>query len=237
VLTSKRTFSGAEGFAFALKNQKRATIVGEVTGGGAHTTMFQRLHDHFGIRIPVGRAFDPITKSNWEGVGVQPDVPAPANDALRVAHVTAVQSLLAQTDDPARKQDLQELLQELEAASKPAPADAGGLEFPKTPAGEALRAWLLALNSGDVAQMRLFLRAHGFQPSNARVAAQRQLDLFFQQTGGIKAHSILSSSDNRIEILVQRKKDNMWFKLMMEIGAYFPYNLSFGFSSAEAPMK
>jgi retinol-binding protein 3 len=236
VLTSKRTFSAAEGFAYALKSQKRATIVGEVTGGGAHPTMFQRLHDHFSIRIPVGRAINPITMTNWEGVGVQPDVPAPANDALRVAHVAAVQSLLTQTDDPARNQDLQDLLQELEAASKPASTDAGGLELPKNPAGETLRAYLLAFNSGDIAQLRLFHRAHGARPLNARSAAQRQLD-FFHQTGGYQVHSILSSSDYRIEVLAQRKKDNMWIKLTMEIGAHFPYNLSFGFLTAEPPVK
>ncbi len=36
VLTSRRTFSGAEEFTYNLKNLKRATIVGETTGGGAH---------------------------------------------------------------------------------------------------------------------------------------------------------------------------------------------------------
>ncbi len=36
VLTSKYTFSGAEEFTYNLKNLKRATIVGETTGGGAH---------------------------------------------------------------------------------------------------------------------------------------------------------------------------------------------------------
>jgi retinol-binding protein 3 len=236
VLTSKRTFSGAEEFAYNLKNLKRATLIGEVTGGGAHPTMFQRLHDHFGINVPAGRAINPISKTNWEGTGVQPDVLVQANDALRVAHLAAVQSLLAQTTDSARKQELQSLLKELEAASKPALTDAGGLELPKTQAGETLRAYLQALNSGDIGQMRLFHRAQGVLQFDLRSSAQRQLDLF-RQTGGIKAHSILSASDHRIEILAQRKKDNSWLKLRMEIETHFPYNFNFGILPADPPAR
>jgi len=232
-LTSKGTFSGGEEFAYNLKNLKRATLVGEVTGGGAHPTMFQRLSDHFGMGVPAGRAINPITRTNWEGVGVQPDVAARASDALRVAHAAAVQSLLAQATDPGRKQGLQELLQELEAASKPVPTDAGGLELPKTPAGEALRAFLLAFNSGDIGQMRLFHRAQGRPPFLAR----RDFD-FFQQNGGIKSHSILSSSNYRLEVLVQRKNDDKWMKLTMETEADAPHHArSFGFSPAEPPAK
>jgi hypothetical protein len=183
--------------------------------------------------VPAGRAINPITKTNWEGVGVQPDVAVRANDALRVAHAAAVQGVLAQVADPARKQDLQDLWQELEAASKPTPTDAGGLELPKTPAGEALRAFLLALNSGDIGRMRLFHRAQGRPLQNAR----RDLD-FFQQYGGIKSHSILSTSDYRLEVLVQRKKDDKWLKLTMETETDAPHHArNFGFNPAEPPVK
>ena len=64
VLTSNYTFSGAEEFSYNLKNLKRATIVGETTGGGAHPGGFNRLHQHFGAFIPTGRAINPITKTN-----------------------------------------------------------------------------------------------------------------------------------------------------------------------------
>ncbi len=37
------------------------------------------------LRLPVARAVNPITGSNWESVGVQPDIPAQASDALEVA--------------------------------------------------------------------------------------------------------------------------------------------------------
>lgn len=85
VLTAKRTFSGAEAFAYDLKNLKRATIVGEATGGGAHLVGGQRINDHFMIGVPFAQAVNPISKANWEGVGVEPDVKVPAADALSTA--------------------------------------------------------------------------------------------------------------------------------------------------------
>jgi len=82
VLTSAHTFSGAEEFTYNLKNLKRATIVGEVTGGGAHPVNGHRIDDHFIIGVPFARAINPITHTNWEGVGVEPDIKVPAADAL-----------------------------------------------------------------------------------------------------------------------------------------------------------
>jgi C-terminal processing protease CtpA/Prc len=85
VLTSARTFSGAEEFTYNLKSLKRATIIGETTGGGAHPVSGHRIDDHFMIGVPFARAVNPITHTNWEGVGVTPDVKVPAADALATA--------------------------------------------------------------------------------------------------------------------------------------------------------
>ena len=85
VLTARRTFSGAEEFTYNLKNLKRATIIGETTGGGAHPVNGQRIDDHFMIGVPFARAINPISKTNWEGVGVEPDVKVPAADAMTTA--------------------------------------------------------------------------------------------------------------------------------------------------------
>jgi hypothetical protein len=99
VLTSGRTFSGAEECAYNLQTQKRATIVGETTGGGAHPGGGFRVGDHFMLFIPTGRAINPITKTNWEGTGVKPDVPAAADKALEVAHELVVKKLLDSAKD------------------------------------------------------------------------------------------------------------------------------------------
>jgi retinol-binding protein 3 len=85
VLTSSRTFSGAEEFSYNLKSLKRATLIGETTGGGAHPVSGHRIDEHFMIGVPFARAVNPITRTNWEGVGVEPDVKVPAADALATA--------------------------------------------------------------------------------------------------------------------------------------------------------
>lgn len=82
VLTSSRTFSGAEEFSYNLKNLKRATLVGETTGGGAHPVRGDRVNERFIVRVPFMRAQNPITKTNWEGTGVEPDVKTSSNEAL-----------------------------------------------------------------------------------------------------------------------------------------------------------
>lgn len=82
VLTSSRTFSGGEEFTNNLKVLKRATIVGETTGGGAHPVRGRRIDDHFMIGVPFARAINPVTRTNWEGTGVEPDVKVPSSEAL-----------------------------------------------------------------------------------------------------------------------------------------------------------
>lgn len=93
VLTSKFTFSGAEEFTYNLKNLKRATIVGETTGGGAHPGGVMSINEGFAIFVPRGRAISPITKTNWEGVGVAPDVNVKSELALEQAQILALQKL------------------------------------------------------------------------------------------------------------------------------------------------
>ena len=85
VLTSSRTFSGAEDFAYTMQGYGKVTIIGEVTRGGAHPTRAHNLSGGFRVRIPFARSIHPVTKSNWEGIGVQPDVQVPQDEALEKA--------------------------------------------------------------------------------------------------------------------------------------------------------
>jgi C-terminal processing protease CtpA/Prc len=100
VLTSSRTFSGAEEFSYNLKNLKRATIVGETTGGGAHPVRGERIDDRFVIGVPFARAINPITLTNWEGIGVVPDVKVAAADALTTAQKLATEELAKRRSAP-----------------------------------------------------------------------------------------------------------------------------------------
>jgi hypothetical protein len=85
VLTSAKTFSGAEQFCYDLKMLKRITLVGEKTGGGAHSGVWHRIDDHFGMGIPETKPINPFAETDWEGTGVEPDVKVKAGDALATA--------------------------------------------------------------------------------------------------------------------------------------------------------
>ena len=114
VLTSNRTFSAAEEFTYNLKSLKRATIVGETTGGGAHPGGPRRITDHFAVWVPAGRAINPITKTNWEGSGIEPDVKVEAKQALKAAHLDALKKLRAGEPDQRRGEQLDRAIEEVQ---------------------------------------------------------------------------------------------------------------------------
>jgi len=115
VLTSGRTFSAAEEFTNNLKTLRRATIVGATTGGGANPGDVFKLAEHVGVFIPTGRAINPITKTNWEGTGVTPDVAVPQEQALLTAQIMAMRPLVEKLTDPWRKEGASKALAELQA--------------------------------------------------------------------------------------------------------------------------
>ena len=123
ILTSSRTFSGAEEFSYNMKNLKRATLIGETTGGGAHPTDPKIVQEKFILRVPFARAINPISKTNWEGTGVTPDVQTPAAQAFDRAYRMAIEKLAAKATDPARKSELSWLLTAEDAKQNPPRVD------------------------------------------------------------------------------------------------------------------
>jgi hypothetical protein len=117
VLTSGRTFSAAEEFTYDLQSLKRATIVGETTRGGANPGGFRRLSDHYSAFIPTGRAINPVTGTNWEGKGVEPDVKVPKENALQRAHRLALQHLIKEAPDTEEADSLRQALESLDSGS------------------------------------------------------------------------------------------------------------------------
>jgi retinol-binding protein 3 len=115
ILTSSRTFSGGEDMAYSMQQLKRVTVVGETTGGGANPGADVRLDDHFSAFIPFARAINPITRDNWEGKGVRPDVASAADRALETAQVLALRKILAAERDPAKISGIQTSIVELES--------------------------------------------------------------------------------------------------------------------------
>jgi hypothetical protein len=93
VLTSPRSFSGGEGFAYLMQEQKRASIVGEQTAGAANPGRPYPVNELFEVTVPNGHISSAIRHANWEGDGVTPDIRVPAATALDVAIERAKEEL------------------------------------------------------------------------------------------------------------------------------------------------
>jgi len=119
ILTSDYTFSAAEEFSYNLQSLGKATIVGETTGGGAHPGNNEVVTDRFMIFVPSGRAINPITKTNWEGTGVVPDVEVKSDQALLVAKMKAYETLKDKSNEPRAIGFYNWTLEELNAKYKP----------------------------------------------------------------------------------------------------------------------
>jgi C-terminal processing protease CtpA/Prc len=115
VLIGNGTFSAGEEFSYNLKTRQRGILVGEITGGGAHPGSPFRIHPHFEAFIPVGRAINPITRDNWEGEGIPPDIPEKPEKALETAHKLALETVIAAIGEPGSR-PVARLLDEAQAA-------------------------------------------------------------------------------------------------------------------------
>ena len=115
LLTSARTFSGGEDFAYSLQAQDRAELIGETTGGGAHPTQRIPISATLVLAVPHARSVNPVTGTNWEGTGVVPDVAVPAEQAFDVAYGRALRHVLTLHLPPPLLDEAREALAALEA--------------------------------------------------------------------------------------------------------------------------
>ena len=127
ILTSNRTFSAAEEFTYNLKHLERATIVGEVTGGGANPGDMMAVDKNFVMFVATGRAINPITQTNWEGVGVIPNIKTSKDKALESAHIAALKSLVKNASG-SEKEYLELVLSNKKALSKNIKITVGDLQ-------------------------------------------------------------------------------------------------------------
>ncbi|HQR34345.1 MAG TPA: serine hydrolase [Blastocatellia bacterium] len=240
VLTSNRTFSAAEEFTYNLQNLKRATIIGETTGGGAHPVQPRKLGNQFTITVPFARSINPISKTNWEGTGVKPDVAVPADKALKVGHLAALKAVLATISDARLIEQTNGLIASLQkevgeislpeatqsaqpakTQSAPAPTPSQEVKLPDTPAGKTFGEFLKAFNTGDLATLKQFHKAHGNPEDNA------EQDLgAFNQTGALSLHSIASSTNTEISVIVKGSKGDRWLKFTFGVDANAPHAIT-----------
>jgi tetratricopeptide (TPR) repeat protein len=120
ILISSSTFSGGEEFAYNLKAYKRATLIGEKTAGGANPGYSFSINDRFNIFIPTGRSTNPVTGTNWEDSGVEPDIQTKATNALIIATEKAEKAarIYREKSDDEAVQSYLELSTHLEIGSK-----------------------------------------------------------------------------------------------------------------------
>ena len=174
ILTSSRTFSGAEEFTYNLKYLKRATVVGETTGGGAHTVAGRRINNQFAINIPSGRPINAVTKTNWEGVGVEPDVKVAAENALKAAHLIALekQQQALPGDAPALRNEVTTTIQSLR---KELGAVAASIATPESVKPVAASKASEDFESGTLANWRVDKRGSGgwFSYANGKTPPDR----------------------------------------------------------------
>lgn len=104
ILTSHETGSAGEGFSFILQQRKRAKLIGEKTSGAGFGNKEFSIGNGFVFFISILRRFDPKTGRGWQDVGVKPDVVAPVEQALAIAHREALTNLANKSTEPGRKQ-------------------------------------------------------------------------------------------------------------------------------------
>lgn len=120
VLISYDTFSAGEALAYHLKHSGRATLVGSQTPGGAHDCEFHNCRNlNIRVKVPARKAVSPFTGTNWEGVGVTPDIEVPSYKAFDVAYLEAVKGIKARTTDEDQLAKLDWVLPVLEANLNP----------------------------------------------------------------------------------------------------------------------
>jgi pimeloyl-ACP methyl ester carboxylesterase len=115
ILTSHSTFSAAEDFSYSMQQAKRALIVGDTTGGGAHPARPFQLGQGFLINLPFAQSINPYSKTNWESIGVLPDIPTQSTSALEKAQELILTTAMEQTSNEGQKRKLQWAVHELKS--------------------------------------------------------------------------------------------------------------------------
>jgi hypothetical protein len=124
ILVSKHTFSAAEEFAYNLKHMGRATLIGQVTGGGAHHSEFHKIeHLNIELKVPYAMAVNPITGTNWEQVGVVPHIEASYSESYDIAYLEAAKRVKAKTTNDYKAARLDWVICGLQAKLNPIAVD------------------------------------------------------------------------------------------------------------------
>jgi hypothetical protein len=198
MLSSRATFSGCEAFAYEMQAQKRATIIGEVTGGGGNPNAGYAIDEHFSLSTPIAHVSNPITGTNWNEKGVKPQVEVPQAEALYRANIIAIQNLLkkASEEDKGR---LTGALEDLQAT----PPRVQRITFKLKGHDNAKQVSLLASFNGYVPWANPLQKENGVWTTTVPVAQGRHSYLFLidgQQV--LDPENPVTNKDKRANYLV-----------------------------------
>jgi Peptidase family S41 len=121
VLISGRTASAAESLAYTLQASRRATIVGEVSAGAANPGGAFPIGEGFSVFVSISTPVNPITHTNWDTVGVKPDIAVSAQQALTRAQGLALEAILSRPGDSFAALDARWALEALRAGQSRVP--------------------------------------------------------------------------------------------------------------------
>lgn len=192
IVVSGRTGSAAEFFAYSLQAMRRATIVGERTAGAANPGMSFDLGDGFEVFVPLDTPVNRQTGSNWEGVGVQPDVPVDVERSLVRAHTVALEHVLRRDLPLTQARDARWALAALTSrkATRANPLN----DFPGTNGTRAVR-----IESG-----RLVIQRERWP---ARILTPLEPDLFFVEGAPWRRVAFERDADGRVIALIELTSD------------------------------
>jgi len=203
VLTSSNTGSAAEEFSYNIKAMERGMLVGETTAGAAHPVTKEIVQGEFAVRLPYGRPINPITKSNWEATGVEPHIMVPAEEALKTAHLHALEQLVAKCQDEDELNSLNWMMEMIASDYAPVVLDEGDL----------------ARYAGEYGKRRFLIEKGGLSYGHTdfpdvwrlvpmsktrfRLDEDMKFEFVLEQAGNASAVKIFYA-DGRPEVLVQR---------------------------------
>lgn len=118
LLTSARTASAAEAFAYTMQSAERATVIGEASMGAANPGGEVEAGHGFSVFVSFATPINPITKANWEGRGVMPDVEVKSAGALDAARRLALGAVIAKGLPKQSAVDTEWVLEELLAEGR-----------------------------------------------------------------------------------------------------------------------
>lgn len=137
ILIDGRSRSAAEMVAYTFQQYGLGELIGARTEGAANISDDFGVAPGFRLSVSTGRTVQPISQTDWEGVGVTPTVETDPSQALEIAQLRAIDRLLPVTPDGVPRQQLEWAKPALETTLHPATLDERALRAFAGDYGEA----------------------------------------------------------------------------------------------------